>query len=105
MPAKSYIFADKGYASKANRETLFGLRLKDAIMHKAARNRELTDLERLDNRLVSKVHAIVERSFGTLKRTYGFVRSRYVGLAKVEMEFFLHAMAFNLKKGLRLALA
>jgi len=59
-------------------------------------------MERLDNRLVSKVRAIVERSFGTLKRLYGFARSRYVGLAKVELEFYLNAMAFNLKKGLRL---
>ena len=102
VPAKGYVFADKGYASKANRETLIGLRLKDGIMHKAARNRALTDMERLDNRLVSKVRATVERSFGTLKRLYGFARSRYVGLAKVEMEFYLNAMAFNLKKGLRL---
>jgi IS5 family transposase len=92
----------KGYASKANRDPLIGLRLKDGIMHKAARNRALTDMERLDNRLVSKVRAIVERSFGTLKRLYGFARSRYVGRAKVELEFNLNAMAFNLKKGLRL---
>lgn len=102
VPPKSYIFADKGYTSKANRETLVGLRFKDGIMHKAARNRPLTDLERLDNRLVSKVRATVERGFGTLKRLYGFARSRYVGMAKVDMKFHLNAMAFNLKKGLRL---
>ena len=29
---------------------------------------------------------------------YGFFRARYLGLAKVELEFLLNAMAFNLKK-------
>jgi IS5 family transposase len=33
-----------------------------------------------------------------LKRGYGFFRARYLGLAKVELEFLLNAMAFNLKK-------
>jgi len=41
----------------------------------------------------------VERVFGTLKRGYGFCRTRYLGTAKVELEFLLNAMAFNLKKG------
>jgi len=40
----------------------------------------------------------VERVFGTLKRGYGFCRTRYLGVPKVELEFLLNAMAFNLKK-------
>ena len=34
--------------------------------------------------------------FGTFKRCRDFVRSRYVGLAKVEQEFFLVALSYNL---------
>ena len=64
----------------------------------AARNRELTLAEKAANRQVSSVRAKVERAFGTLKRGYGFFRARYLGLARVELEFLLNAMAFNLKK-------
>jgi len=67
-------------------------------MHKAARNRELTLAERTANRQISSVRSRVERAFGTLKRGYGFFRARSLGQAKVELEFLLNAMAFNLKK-------
>jgi IS5 family transposase len=67
-------------------------------MYKAARNRELTPSEKFANRQISSVRTKVERAFGTLKRGYGFSRARYLGQAKVELEFLLNAMAFNLKK-------
>ena len=92
------IFADKGYSSQLNRYVLRVRGLSDGIMHKAARNRELTLAERAANRQISSVRSKVERAFGTLKRGYGFFRARYLGLAKVELEFLLNAMAFNLKK-------
>ena len=92
------VYADKGYSSQLNRYVLAVRDLSDGIMHKAARNRELTLAERAANRQVSSVRFKVERAFGTLKRGYGFFRARYLGLAKVELEFLLNAMAFNLKK-------
>ena len=92
------IYADKGYSSQLNRYVLQIRGLSDGIMHKSARNRELTLAQRATNRLISSVRAKVERAFGTLKRGYGFFRARYLGLAKVELEFLLNAMAFNLKK-------
>lgn len=92
------IYADKGYSSQLNRYVLQVRGLTDGIMHKAARNRELTLAQRATNRLISSVRATVERAFGTLKRGYGFFRARYLGTAKVELEFLLNAMAFNLKK-------
>ena len=92
------VYADKGYSSQLNRYVLQIRGLSDGIMHKAARNRELTLAETTANRLISSVRAKVERAFGTLKRGYGFFRARYLGLAKVELEFLLNAMAFNLKK-------
>ena len=95
------IYADKGYSSQLNRYVLAVRGLSDGIMHKAARNRELTLAEKATNRLVSSVRAKVERVFGTLKRGYGFFRARYLGVAKVELEFLLNAMAFNLKKAIR----
>lgn len=41
---------------------------------------------------------VVERTFGTLKRTYGLTRSRYMGLEKVASEVNLKAIAYNLTR-------
>jgi len=62
MRAGESIYADKGYSSQLNRYVLQVRGLSDGIMHKAVRNRELT------NRQISSVRSKVERVFGTLKR-------------------------------------
>ena len=92
--------------SSSSRATLSSFRWseKPRAGHKGARNRNLTLTERAANRQVSSVRSKVERAFGTFKRGYGFFRARYLGVAKVELEYLLNAMAFNLKKAvLRLA--
>lgn len=92
------VFADKGYSSIKNRATLEERSHIDGIMHKAARGKPLTLIQRLMNRLISSVRYRVEQGIGTLKRGYGLSRMRYVGLSKGNMELMLTAMAFNLKK-------
>jgi IS5 family transposase len=67
-------------------------------MYRAARGRKLSEGERLMNRVISGLRGTVEGTFGSLKRDYGFHRTRYLGCAKVKLEFLLNAMAFNLKK-------
>ncbi|WP_122951224.1 transposase [Bathymodiolus thermophilus thioautotrophic gill symbiont] len=51
---------------------------------------------KLRNKAISKRRFVVERTFGTLKRTYGLARSRYIGLEKVASEVNLKAIAYNL---------
>jgi len=97
------VYADKGYCSQLNRHVLQARGLVDGIMHKAARNRALSAAEKAANRLINSVRAKVERAFGTLKRGYGFFRTRYLGIPKVELEFLLNAMTFNLKKAVLMA--
>ena len=92
------IACDKGYASQENRKILKDMKLRDCIMNKAARNRPLTKSEVLVNKNISKFRYKVERCFGTLKRQYGFHQARYLGIIKTEMEFYLNAFAFNVKK-------
>ncbi len=89
-------YADKGYTSRENREVVKSHGLKDGIMNKAVRGLSLTVREQQRNHLISKVRCGIERIFGTLKRNLGYVRSRYVGLAKVGQEFILTALAYNL---------
>jgi transposase, IS5 family len=96
LPEGSFICADKGYCSAKNRALLAGH--TDGIMHKAARNRPLTIIERCINRLISSIRYKVEQTLGTFKRLYGFSRMRYRGILKGNMELHLIGMAFNLKK-------
>lgn len=98
LPQGTIVFADKGYASEKNRNILAEKKLNDGIMNKAVRNRSLTLIQRIINKLISSVRYKVERSIGTLKRGYRFTRMRYIGLTKGNMEFLLTATAFNLKK-------
>ena len=88
-------YADKGYASAKNRGIIKAAGLQDGIMSKAARNRPLSYWEQVRNKLISSSRCIVERIFGDLKRNRRFSRSRYVGMAKVEQEFFLVAFVAN----------
>jgi transposase, IS5 family len=98
LPQDSFVLADKGYASEKNRTILKDKGYADGIMAKAVRNKPLTLIQTIFNKLISSVRYKVERSIGTLKRGYQFSRMRYKGLKKGNMEFLLNATAFNLKK-------
>ena len=98
LDAGAVVLADKGYASRKNREALKRRGFHDGVMARAARNRPLCEAEKTRNKLISKLRYIAEQGFGTLKRRYGFGRARYVGRMKTELEFHLNAMAFNIKK-------
>jgi IS5 family transposase len=102
LPAKARVYADKGFCSQANRDKLSKRKLKNGIMNKATRGHALSDRQKHRNRLISAVRGIVERGFGTLKRCYGLHRTKYFGVVKVEAEFLLAALAFNLKKAVLL---
>ena len=102
LPDTSPVCPDKGYASKKNRDLCAARGYEDVIMHKAARGKPLTPFQRLMNRIISAFRYRVEQGMGTLKKHYGFTRMRYRGLSKGNMEFLLNAMAFNLKKAVRM---
>ena len=97
------VFADKGYSGQQYRQELEEAGYFDGIMYKAARSRPLSEPQRLVNRAISRFRGRVERAFGTLKRNHRMARARYLGAAKVGLQLLLDAMAFNLKKAVRLA--
>jgi len=100
LPAKSRVYADKGYTSANNRKLLKQHKCKDGIMNRAYRNKPLTERERKRNKLISKRRFIVERVFGTLKQHYDMARASYLGTAKVQGELLLSSLAYNLKRAL-----
>ena len=69
-------------------------------MDRAYRNKPLTERERKRNKLISKKRYIVERVFGTLKQHYDMGRADYLGTIKVQGEFLLASLAYNIKRAL-----
>ena len=98
IPEGATVMGDKGYSSEQNRQLLEVKGYEDGIMIKGSRSKSLSEEEKEINKTISKIRYKIEHVFGTLKRIYGWFRMRYLGLKKSQMEFFLNAMAFNLKK-------
>ena len=96
------VYADKAYDDTARRERLQKMGINDGILKKGRRNCPLTDWEHTWNRYLSVIRSPVERVFGTLKRSYGFRRARYIGLTRNRNHAYLLAMAFNMRKMTRL---
>jgi transposase, IS5 family len=95
------IYADKAYGFKANRESLKEKNLKDALMRKATRGKQLKHWEKVFNKLVSKERYIVEQTFGTLKRIFEAGKSSYRGKRKTENQMVLKSISLNLLKAFR----
>jgi len=65
---------------------------------------EAETLKRLDawNQPIHRVRGRIEKIFGTWKRSYGLRRMRWRGLAKAAVQVHLTAIAYNLKRSLRI---
>jgi IS5 family transposase len=83
LPKKASVKADKGYMSKENDSVISKRKLRNHVMHKAAKGKPLTERELLFNKHVSKVIYQVERTFGSMRRWFGGGTARYVGLEKM----------------------
>lgn len=92
------VWADKGYVGPTMRARLKQDRIKDRVQRRAARNRALTRREVQRNILIGRVRGRIEGVFGTLKRSYGLARMRYMGLARNAAATVLLLTAWNLDR-------
>jgi IS5 family transposase len=93
-----WAFADKAYDSAKNHEILQEKNVENGILMKGSRKRKLSEVEKMCNRILSKFRCPVERVFGTLKRSYRYNRSRYLGLRKNSLQLTIMSMAYNLRR-------
>jgi transposase, IS5 family len=96
LPPRSRVLADKGYCSQANEVLLHSKGLRSGIQRKAYRNMPLTRWAKCYNKLVGRDRYKIERVFGSIKRWFGGLTARYVGLVKTHGQHVLEAMAYNL---------
>ncbi|PQO21777.1 IS5/IS1182 family transposase [Rhodobacteraceae bacterium WD3A24] len=82
------VWADKGYVS-AEREAAFtGQGKVWGVMRKAPKGGKLHPLDEDINRIIAMVRAKVEHPFRVVKRQFGYVKTRYRGLAKNRAQLF-----------------
>ena len=92
----SRVRADKGYSSASNRKYLKCNGLKDGIMHKAVKNKPLSNHQVKFNKIVGQTRFKVERTFGGIVRWFKTGITRYVGKAKTHTQHLMEAIAYNL---------
>lgn len=92
------VYADKAYVGPRMRERLTQGGIKDRVQHRAQKNKPLTARQHLRNRLIGHIRGRVEGVFGTLKRSFGMARMRFMGLAKNQTATLLTLIAWNLDR-------
>lgn len=98
------VYGDRAYESKERRKRLKSQGINDRIMHRSHKHQEgLPHWQKKRNDLISPIRQKVEKVFGTLKRSYGYVRVRYRGLARNGVEMWFKLMAYNLRRWMTLA--
>jgi IS5 family transposase len=97
------VYADKGYDGAWYRARLLEQGIADGVMAGDYRQRPLDAARRARNRALGVIRAPVERTFGVLKRWYGYGRVRYRSLVRNALQLQLLALALNLRRALVLA--
>lgn len=94
------VYGDSAYRGKAQRERLKSIapKAKDFTNRRAYRNAPLSEADKETNRRKSAVRSKVEHPFLTLKRFWGFAKTRYRGLAKNANRAFAMLAMINLIK-------
>jgi IS5 family transposase len=95
---EKWAFVDKAYNSEKNHKILEKQSIQNGILIKGTRKRKLCGIEKMCNRILSKLRCPVERIFGTLKRPYRYSRARYLGLKKNSLQLTMMSMAYNLRR-------
>jgi IS5 family transposase len=95
---EEWAFADKAYDSAKNHKILQDKNIANGILIKGTVKRKLSGVEKMCNRVLSKLRCPVERVFGTMKRTYRYSRARYLGLRKNGLQLTMTSMAYNLRR-------
>ena len=98
------VYGDRAYESRERRKRLKSQGINDQIMHRSHKNQKgLPHWQKRRNQLISPIRKKVEKVFGTLKRSYGYSRVRYRGLARNGVEMYFKMMAYNLRRWMKLA--
>lgn len=86
--AETSVWADKGYVSAAREVAFSGPGKFWGVMRKAPKGGALHPIDEDINRIIAMVRARVEHPFRVIKRQFGYLKTRYRGLAKNRAQLF-----------------
>lgn len=92
------VYADKAYDTHARRGLMTRLGIRDGILYRPNKHHPLTTEQSRRNATLSKIRCRIETVFAVLKQTYGYRRTRYVGLLRNQLQLTLLAICFNLRR-------
>lgn len=95
------VYGDKGYAGEARKQAARNQGIRWGVLEKAARNAPLTDKQKQRNRTLSRIRAKVEHPFRVVKRQFGYLKTRYRGIAKNAAQVFTLFALSNLYQARR----
>lgn len=78
----------KGYVNAAREAAFSGTDKFWGVMRKAAKGGKLHPIDEDINRIIAKVRARVEHPVRVIKRQFGYIKTRYRGLAKNRAQLF-----------------
>lgn len=99
------VYADKGYASRENRDILASLDIENGILYKGCYRRKLRGWQVSLNKRNSRHRANVERKFAEAKKRHGMEQFRYRGIERNWLQVVFTVVVMNLKRVVKLARA
>ncbi|MEW7988315.1 MAG: IS5 family transposase [Candidatus Thiodiazotropha sp.] len=93
---ETHIWGDSAYTGQGEDIQSAAPKAKDFTQAKGCRHKPLTEVDRLRNRIKSRVRAKVEHVFGVMKRVFGFTKVRYRGYVKNAHALFVLSALTNL---------
>ena len=92
------LYGDSAYQGQKERLKAIAPKARDFTHERAYQNRPLSAAQKATNRRKSSVRSKVEHPFLTLKRLWGFAKTRYRGLAKNANRVYAMLALINLDK-------
>jgi IS5 family transposase len=97
-----YVYADKAYDSRRNRQILTEHGIEDRILYRGRRGQGQPQWQKELNKLWNKKRSSIERTFAHLKGQQGLGRCRYFGVDKTKQWAILNAIAYNLSRAIKI---
>jgi len=94
------VWADSAYAGDEIKQKLKSISsgIEVNIIKRAYRNKPLTDEDKHENHLMSKIRCRVEHPFGHIKKAMNGMATRAIGLARTKRDIAMKNLAYNIQR-------
>ena len=99
------LYGDAAYESEKHGDLLEKMGNGNALMHRGNKHHPLPESRKARNAEISRLRMPAEGVFGYMKRTLGYRKVRYMGLAKGEAELLLKSLIYNVVRSLNMRTA